>query len=268
MVRFRGRYKGVGWRSGLDVSRNLDDWSLETSLERCCGDWGLELSKLPRIEQRILRDFQRRYPAMAHDPAPRLSDVAGWFALMQHHGAPTRFLDWTYSPFIAAYFAFQELLRCKNRRATVWALPREPFKVDEVCEHLPNDAKREYRRFEEGRQGKLFRRLFLEPVRPLCFVAAVNPFKLNERLVIQQGVFLCPGDITKSFEQNLKAMVGPATSGITRKLVISRDVMPEALEQLHRMNISQASLFPGPDGFARQFRYRLPTLARLPLGDA
>ena len=40
---------------------------------------------------------------------------------------------------------------------------------------------------------------------PISTIYAVNPFRLNERLTIQQGIFICPGDINKSFSENLKA---------------------------------------------------------------
>jgi hypothetical protein len=53
-------------------------------------------------EERVFRNFRRRAPAVA-----QIGDMDIWdlLALGQHHGIPTRLLDWTTSGLIAAYFA-------------------------------------------------------------------------------------------------------------------------------------------------------------------
>ena len=44
------------------------------------------------------------------------------------------------------------------------------------------------------------------------FVKQENPFHLNERLTTQQGVFLCPADLTSTLEEILRDMaVAPFT---------------------------------------------------------
>src|SRR5712692_5755291 len=88
----------------------LPDWSLETSIERAFKDWNLPLRDAARTELLLLRDFKRAYRLSADNQPPQTDDTLGWLALMQHHGAPTRLLDWTYSPFVAAYFAMEALL--------------------------------------------------------------------------------------------------------------------------------------------------------------
>src|SRR5262249_30079472 len=84
------------------------EWDLKTKLER-----EFESAKVPNekrgyFEEGLVREFQRRLQA-AEDRAsvPALENVLGWLALMQHHGAPTRLLDCSYSFFVALFFAVE-----------------------------------------------------------------------------------------------------------------------------------------------------------------
>ena len=107
----------------------LENWPLETALERAGRHWRIPMSDLPQIEKAMLREFKRAYPPDASALAPDDNDTLAWLALMQHHGAPTRLLDWTYSPFVAAFFALDALLNCGEgeRKAAVWALSYDPL---------------------------------------------------------------------------------------------------------------------------------------------
>ena len=79
----------------------------------------------------------------------------------------------------------------------------------------------------------------------------LNPFRLNDRLRIQQGIFLVAGDVTKSFVDNLRALPGSADRDNVFKLVIRPDGVRDAIRQLFEMGISRTTLFPGLDGYAK-----------------
>lgn len=67
----------------------------------------------------MIREFQRHlHHYSANVPDITLNDE--WLSLMQHYGATTRFLDFTYSPYVAAYFAFEHSE--SNSQVAVWAI--------------------------------------------------------------------------------------------------------------------------------------------------
>jgi hypothetical protein len=68
-------------------------------------------------EHRILWVFQRKVVHYLNDP-PQIGDTFRWLGLMQHSGAPTRLLDFTWSAYVAAFFA----LETATGDAAVWAL--------------------------------------------------------------------------------------------------------------------------------------------------
>lgn len=73
---------------------------------------------LADCEEVLLADFKRgaHLHSVGHvDDDDRL----GWLALMQHHGTPTRLLDWTISPYVALYFAVEPPF---GQAACVWAI--------------------------------------------------------------------------------------------------------------------------------------------------
>jgi hypothetical protein len=228
--------------------------NLSTSLERAAKTYAPPKADIREIEKNILREFKRRLHHYTQD-IPEEGDDLEWLALMRHCGAPTRLLDWTRSFFVAAYFAVKS---AKDRGfCEVWALDTQLFQAKTVLgKHrvclIVERADRQGRKDEA-----IVDHLMICP-EPL--VHPVNPFRLNERLTIQQRLFLFPGDVSRPFEENLSARKYRSESkGSLRrlKIVASREQRWEILRRLYRMNMSEAVLFPGLEGFSRSLEMSL-----------
>src|SRR5262249_37335757 len=117
--RFRSPYVFRGLSSG--------GYKLESSLKRL----GHADVQSAFIEGRLIESF-RKY---AHGQFDEKSSDWHWISLAQHHGLPTRLLDWTYSPFVALHFATSDTLKM-GLDAVVWCVDR--FRIQQW---LPSDLR-------------------------------------------------------------------------------------------------------------------------------
>jgi hypothetical protein len=83
------------------------------------------------------------------------------------------------------------------------------------------------------------------------------PYHLNERLSIQQGVFLVPLNLEVPFMENLRAVAEPTELRkhvLKLEIPVIRSVQYQMLVSLDRLNVHRLSLFPGIDGFAQSMQ--------------
>lgn len=226
--------------------------SLKTSLERAAIDrWGRDWSEMPDIENGLLRRFKREaHLYVAREPDE--DDTIGWLALMRHHGAPTRLLDWTYSFFVAVYFAIDRA--DADGQPCIWAMNlgriREVVESMEHLRRLLND--------DPNAKKKSTVDAIIDHSPRHALVFPLNPSKMNRRLILQQSVFVVPGDITKPFVENLEAVDDPEKLVVKLPLPAERKFLQEATKELLAMNMSSATLFPGLDGFAQNLAALIP----------
>jgi hypothetical protein len=217
------------------------------------------------VERGQIRRYRRQYH-LFHEEAPSDDEWLEWVALMQHYGAPSRILDWSYSIFSALFFAVESAEPCGS---VIWAVNSnalaEPFarKLQGYPDVL--DAWNKDRSFQ---RVETITAVFLSST-PIPLVGSVTPQRTNLRLDPQRGTFLCPGDISQGFDSNFSAMLMTMERSYVmenfKRIVISIDGTERKaiLNRLHEMNITCATLFPGIEGFSRSIRHMIANYQQL-----
>jgi hypothetical protein len=203
-----------------------------------------------QLEPHLLRSF-RKY---AQTTAIGGESTWKWLALAQHHGLPTRLVDWTWSPLVALHFATADMTR-HDEDGMVLAVDTfkarnfVPPKVKTVISREATGVFSIEMLDELASSLAEFDRLDRSP-----FVVFLDPPALDARLVNQFAAFSVMNDAGAYLEDWIDHH--PA---LRRRIVIPAALKWEVRDKLDQANVAERMLFPGLDGLCRWLtRYYTP----------
>ena len=203
------------------------------------------------LEAPLIRSF-RKYARKSDVP---YDSAWNWLALAQHHGLPTRLLDWTFSPYVALHFATTTLLRYDDD-GVVWCVDyvRAHELLPESLRKVLGDEGANVFTAEMLDRAAQNRRELDHLAEDEDFVVFLEPPSLDDRIVNQYALF----SLMSSAEASLDEW-GEQHEGLVRKLVIPAELKWEVRDKLDQANITERVLFPGLDGLSAWLRrYYLP----------
>jgi hypothetical protein len=233
----RRRDSGV-YRGGRHAS-----WPLLTSLDKL-GGVNPPHAKAD-LEAHILRNFIR-YSRPYFSTPP----VNEWEVLVtaQHHGLPTRLLDWTYSPLVAAHFATVDGGMESDR--VVWRLD---WKCVHRCFRIPELALpiQDLEGILGGDNPMTPWALFSGLAGDKPFACMFEPPSLNQRIVAQSATFTLCSDKHQPFDRFLE---GHGLGSALTKFIIPAGEAARFRDQLDLVSVDERRLFPDLDGVAAEMR--------------
>ncbi len=197
------------------------------------------------LEEHLLRNFLRySRPWLATPPENEWELLV----LAQHHGLPTRLLDWTYSPLVAAFFATLPS-EVGEDPPFIWRLDwqrvHRHFQFPELA-LLIQDLDALFGKEDQFSPWRLFNKTETAP-----FACMIEPPSLDSRIVAQSAVFTLCSEKTKSFDAFLHEH---GLADTLTKFVIPHGRVDHFRDQLDLASIDERRLFPGLDGVAAQMR--------------
>jgi hypothetical protein len=226
-----GRFRSPGAFRGLSDA----SYTLSTTLMRLGGPY-------QQLERHLMRNFMK----YAHRDVVERDSYWHWLSVAQHHGLPTRLLDWTHSPFVAMHFATAntEKFDCDG---VIWCINYER------CHTLLPNSMRES--LENEGANTFTTELLAQAVPSLDqlddmskdpFLLFFEPPSMDDRIVNQFALFSLMSNASQGLDSWIRRH-----PDLCRKIIIPAELKWEIRDKLDQCNVTERVLFPGLDGLTR-----------------
>ena len=205
------RFQGL-WYRGHANHR----WELKTFIAR-------QKTPSPILEKKLRLRFENHTTFL--DPASHPLRMDKCNFLMQHHGLPTRLLDWTTSPLVALYFAVCDDKK-DNIDACIWQL--DPSQLNHFYGYNEPIVKCKNKHFTQMSGETL----------------AIHAPYTNLRMMAQRSEF--------TLHAHYDAIDSAVSASVfLKKITISKKIKRELRSKLNSLGINRGTLFPDLDNIAR-----------------
>lgn len=218
----------IWWRG-----HSKSDWTLVPGVYR--------KGKPHKYETSIISHFMMR-ARTRHLNCPPDDKITSWLLLMQHYGLPTRLLDWTESPLIAAFFAVSyepQIESVPETDACIWALNPFALNNSQINQPLVAGILR-----EDSPAIPLFVAAHEINLPYQDKILAISNPELDFRMLLQLAQFTIHGS-PKPLEQ----LTG--NQEFLHKLIIPASAKRKIRDELELMGIKQPNLFPDLQNLAK-----------------
>lgn len=215
-------------------------YGLETSIQR--------IGRKPStVENHLVRNFQKYSPI--NTLIDDYNNIWNWISLGQHHGLPTRFLDWTFSPNVALHFMTDDITTFNND-GVIWMVD-----FVEIKKHLPIDLQSKleeqntlsFTSFELekfiGNSIDAITKYEEEHGNALLFF---EPPSIDDRIVNQFAMFSFMLNPNSNKELWLKKH-----PHLYKRIIIPSSLKWEIRDKLDQSNITERIIYPGLDGISK-----------------
>lgn len=225
----------------------VETWGLSHSLHRACAH---DLT----LERQMLRSF-RKY---GYADLNGVHSFWQMLAMAQQFGLPTRLLDWSYSPLVAAHFATEDQ-ELYDQDGIIWCAD-----IDRMNTYLPA-ALQDMLGKERGniftmemmdRLGGDFDALTALEEEGKPFSLFFEPASAVNRIANQYALF----SVCSRAETTISDVDREEKNGCFKRIIIPREVKLEIRDKLDYINISERMIYPGLSGICKWITRRYANL--------
>lgn len=214
----------------------------------------MDFADFVKLERRA-HDIFRKQTVANVNPLPRNS----WevLALAQHHGLPTRFMDWTTNPLVALYFAVRNPEHdTVDSKSAIYVLTQTTLSYEELVDNTRADSRKQMEESLESKRGKT-NKIQERHIKVLLHAEEISPFEISENVIYdpphvspriraQDGLLL-------AFQNPVKPL--PETH--YSELLIPGNRRDKIRRELEQYGVFDKQLFPDLDGLAKWLKFKV-----------